>query len=97
LIFSEAVARRTTAQTARELARLSSDCSFLLTHLVRQKRGNQHWNNSEAKERLFSILDIKRQSEPCLRAFPVGWYGGLPNADIFNPKNFCFDGPINSN
>jgi hypothetical protein len=84
---------KTTTETARKLARLSSDCSFLLTHLVRQNNGI---STRIAKSRLFSILDLDGdKSEPCLKASSVGWYGAV-NPKVFNPLTLKFDGPVKS-
>jgi hypothetical protein len=41
----------------RELARLSTDCSFLLTHMVRQN-GDPQKTDDEAKRDLQSILGL---------------------------------------
>jgi hypothetical protein len=85
---------RTTAEIARELARLSSDCSFLLTHLIRQNDGR---TDADAKHILSLILDVtSRQPRPKLLASYVGWYGANTAANIFNPITSNFDGPNNS-
>lgn len=82
------------AEIARKLARLSSDCSFLLTHLVRQNDGK---SNTEARKRLHSILDVgKSQPKPCLIASQVGWYSRARSAGVFDPETGEFDGQIDS-
>lgn len=84
---------KTTANIARELARLSSDCSFLLTHLVRQNDG---LSNTKARNTLLSILAKgKRRPKPRLHASPVGWYSKL-SPNVFNPEIGGFDCPIDS-
>lgn len=85
---------KTNVKIARELARLSSDCSFLLTHLVRQNDGK---NNTKAKDILLSILAVgKSRRKPRLDASPVGWYSVARNANVFDPETGEFDGPIDS-
>jgi hypothetical protein len=83
---------KTTAEVAKELARLSSDCSFLLTHLIRQ---NDEKSDSNAKNILSLILDLSgKPPKPLLKASNSGWYGtATPN--IFNPVTRIFDGPSN--
>ena len=74
---------------ARKLARLSSDCSVLLTHMIRQNDGR---TDKESKDILRSILGIsEKQPSPNLKAFPVGWYS-VANASIYNPETGKFDG-----
>ena len=81
------------AEVARDLARLSSDCSFLLTHLVRQNDGR---SDAEAKAITSSILSIGvAPSSPLLRASNVGWYSAA-GANIYNPVSQAFDGVANS-
>lgn len=85
---------RTNATTARELARLSSDCSFLLSHLIRQ---NDNRSDNTAKRCLESILDLQSFiPNPILKATPVGWYSSATNANIYNPISRRFDGSVNS-
>lgn len=80
---------KTNAEIARELARLSPDCSFLLTHLVRQNDGR---SNIRARKILCSILDVDAKApKPFLKASPVGWYG-TASANVFNPLTCEFDG-----
>jgi hypothetical protein len=84
---------RTNAAIARELARISSDCSFLLTHLVRQ---NGKRRDAEARGILLSILDADtRRPKPHLKASPVGWYS-VASPKVFNPETCKFDGSVES-
>jgi hypothetical protein len=84
---------KTTAEVAKELARLSSDCSFLLTHLVRQ---NDEKSDADAKEILSSILDLaSTPPRPMLKASNSGWYG-TASPNIFNPVTRDFNGQNNS-
>jgi hypothetical protein len=81
------------AEVSRDLARLSSDCSFLLTHLVRQNNG---LNDSAARKILHSILNVDRKPpKPLLRASTVGWYS-VASPKVFDPETYEFDGPIDS-
>ncbi len=81
------------AEIARKLARLSSDCSFLLTHLVRQNDGR---SDIAAKRALLSILDVgSKPASPCLRASAVGWYSKV-SPNVFDPETGEFDRPLNS-
>jgi hypothetical protein len=83
---------KTNAKIARELARLSSDCSFLLTHLIRQNDGRI---NKESRKAIKSILDLTGDPpKPVLKASKVGWYGSV-NANIYNPLTGQFDGRSN--
>lgn len=84
---------KTTAEVARELAKLSSDCSFLLSHLVRQ---NDEKSDVDAKNILSLILDLAgRPPQPKVKASTSGWYGSV-SPNIFNPVTGAFDGPTNS-
>lgn len=81
------------AEMARELAKLSTDCSFLLTHLIRQHEGR---TSTDAKAVLKSILSIDDWlQEPLLRAGDVGWYS-FAGANLFNPVTSKFDASANS-
>ncbi|MFZ3071851.1 MAG: hypothetical protein WA162_01260 [Thermodesulfobacteriota bacterium] len=85
---------KTNTETARELARLSSDCSFLLSHLIRQ---NDSRADKDPKETLELILDLYGfPYNPSLKASSVGWYGSATNANIYNPVSGKFDGSNNS-
>ncbi|BEQ12999.1 hypothetical protein [Desulfoferula mesophila] len=85
---------KTTNMIARELARLSSDCSFLLTHLIRKSDDK---NNGNPKNVLRSILGLNNNpSNPILKASLVGWYAAAANANIYNPLTGKFDGKHNS-
>lgn len=78
----------TDAALARELAKNSSDCSFLLTHLIRQ---NENKSDADAQEILVSILDLKSASpNPMLKSSAVGWYG-TSSPHIFDPATMDFD------
>lgn len=78
---------QTNAEQARELAKNSSDCSFLLTHLIRQNGGK---SDGESRNALSSILDISSTPpQPKINASIVGWYGtSTPN--IYNPRTDGF-------
>ncbi len=81
------------AEMARRLARLSPDCSFLLTHLVRQNDGR---SNAVARNVLRTILDVaSAQPEPRLRASQVGWYASA-SPSVFDPETGEFDGLVNA-
>jgi hypothetical protein len=85
---------KTTAETARELARLSSDCSFLLTHLVRQNDGR---SDEKARSILESILNVrKKAATPCLRSSSIGWYSLASGALIYNPTSGKLDADCES-
>ena len=74
---------------ARKLARLSSDCSFLLTHMIRQNDGR---TDKESRDILRSILGIsEKRPSPNLKASPVGWYS-VAKASVYNPETGKFDG-----
>lgn len=80
---------KASSNEARKLARLSSDCSFLLPHMIRQNDGR---TDKESKDILRSILGIsEKQPSLNLKAFPVGWYS-VANAPIYNPETGKFDG-----
>ena len=76
------------ARDAKELARLSTDCSFLLTHLVRQNDGR---SDKDASAILAKILDVASRKAPKLKASKVGWYSSAA-AKVFNPVTDEFDG-----
>jgi hypothetical protein len=81
---------KTNADIAKELARQSSDCSFLLTHLVSQNDGR---NDAEARDTLLSILALGRNlSSPFLKATNVGWYASLQDVFKFDPATGRLDG-----
>lgn len=83
---------KTNAEEASELAKISSDCSFLLTHLIRQ---NDMRSDKDAKRILELILDIYNTPQnPNLKASVVGWYGTSTSASIFNPSTGKLDGSI---
>ncbi len=84
---------QSTASTARELARTSADCSFLLTHLIRQNDGR---SEAQALSILQSILNLDGiNPAPMLRASKVGWYSHS-TPYVFNPETHEFDGIVNN-
>ncbi|WP_368163654.1 hypothetical protein [Aeromonas sp. R6-2] len=84
---------QTNADEARELARNSSDCSFLLTHLIRQNAGR---GDIDARNILMAILDMANTpASPLLKASSVGWYG-TSTPDVFNPITGNLDGDISN-
>ncbi len=83
---------KTNAEQANELARNSSDCSFLLTHLIRKKDKD---SDEDSRHILEQILDIQSSSsQPMLKASKVGWYGTSDCANVFNPATGNLDGII---
>jgi hypothetical protein len=85
---------KTNASVARELARLSTDCSFLLTHLVRQNDGR---SDQKAKGILESILSLGRKpAKPLLKCSSIGWYSSASGSLIYNPESGKFDSNWNS-
>jgi hypothetical protein len=78
---------KTSAQRARELARQSTDCSFLLTHLIRQN-GDHPKSDRDARATLLAILGLAPAGSPTLRGAPVGWYSAISKA---HGKASCFD------
>ena len=80
---------KTEPETARELARLSSDCSFLVSHLIRQNDGK---DDGKAREVLMAILNVQgTPPKPVVRGSKVGWYG-TAQPYIFNPATLKRDG-----
>lgn len=80
---------QTTAAVSKELSRQSADCSFILSHLVRQ---NGDRTDDDAKKILSLILNVEQSSaEPFLKSSSTGWYSSSP-ANIFNPTTRKFDG-----
>lgn len=83
---------QTNADQAKELAKNSSDCSFLLTHLIRQNDGR---SDGDARDILKKIMNLHDSSSlPMLKASKVGWYGTCENAIAFNPVTGNLDGTI---
>lgn len=76
---------KASVEEARKLAALSSDCSFLLTHLIRQT-GNPPRSDDEAAKVLAHILGSKGR-QPLLRGSSVGWYSSATHTYIYNPKS----------
>jgi hypothetical protein len=66
-----------TITQAKKLAHLSSDCSFLLTHLIRKNDQQDEKQALSPQNKLVSILSINDNSQPNLNAHEVGWYGCL--------------------
>ncbi len=84
---------RANAAMARDLASLSSDCSFLLTHLIRQNDGR---GDAAARNILLSILNIDEdEPQPLLQAAPVGWYSAA-SPSVYDPEADEFHGPLNT-
>jgi len=68
---------------ALKLAKLSVDCGFLITHLIRQADG---LSDSDARKRLLSILDASSDSPaPVLKASNSGWYSTCSGAYVYDP------------
>lgn len=79
---------KASAATARTLARLSPDCSFLLTHLVRQNDGR---SDADARSILGLILDLAAGgASPRLNASPAGWYSAALAA-VFSPATMALE------
>jgi hypothetical protein len=73
---------------ARDLARQSTDCSFLLTHMVRQN-GERPKSDREARAILLSILGLAPRGPASLRGGTVGWYSSAA-ANVFDPASGAF-------
>lgn len=79
----------TSADEAKELAKNSSDCSFLLTHLVRQ---NNSMSDGSAQNILDLILDVHGSPpSPRLKSSSTGWYSSA-SANIYDPRTLDFSG-----
>lgn len=86
---------KASSDEARKLARLSSDCSFLLTHMIRQNDGR---TDKKSRKILRSILGIsEKRPSPNLKASPVGWYSVAKSVSVYNPETGKFDGNGNVN
>lgn len=82
----------TQRENAEKIGRESLDCSFLLTHLIRQDKGR---SDDKSKDILEKILDIySTDPKPKLEAHKTGWYGTNSGTHIFNPITKTFDGII---
>ncbi len=80
---------------AEKLAALSSDCSFLLSHLIRQN-GDNSKTNQQAYDILRLILDLDNLNPtPLLKSSKVGWYSALDNPRVFDPSSKYFSCPEN--
>lgn len=89
----EYILPKTSANENKKLGELSSDCSFILTHLIRQ---NDQKNDKEAKQILDLILDINSETpSPRLKASSVGWYASA-GAKLFNTLTKEFDEQVES-
>lgn len=87
---------KTNQKQSRELALDSIDCSFILTHLIRQ---NDDKTDEQARDMLVDILDINNKCKsPKLISSDVGWYSSSSTStcNIYNPKNNDFSGKINT-
>jgi len=79
---------KTNFSSSFELAKLSNDCSFLLTHLIRQNDGK---TDEQAKDILSQILDLfATDPKPILKASGTGWYH-TSTANIYNPTSGQFE------
>lgn len=75
---------KATCEQQQILAKLSSDCSPLLTHLVRQNDGK---SDADAQNILRSILGLVPGTTPSLRASITGWYGSESvTPRVFSPE-----------
>jgi len=79
---------RASVEDARRLARLSNDCSFLLTHMIRQNTRPPR-SDEAAKKILLSILGVSGGKPPVLKAGRVGWYSSV-SAAVFDPEQDDF-------
>lgn len=80
---------KASAADAQELAKLSSDCSFMLSHLIRQNAGR---SDAEALGILKLILDVDGVSgTPMLKAASTGWYASA-GANVYDPLTGKMDG-----
>ncbi len=73
---------KTSGHIARALASKSIDCSFLLTHLIRQ---NDKKSDLKAREILEKILGLhgSTKGKRMLEASPQGWYASSKTADVW--------------
>jgi hypothetical protein len=72
---------------SEKLARLSQDCSYLLTHLIR-KNNEQILTDQNASQVLQSILNIgvsQSTKNPVLLGNQIGWYGICDKAKLYQP------------
>lgn len=78
---------QTDAQTAIDLAIASQDCSFLLTHLVRQNAGKP---DEAARNDLLSILNLANAAPSAvLKSRITGWYGSTLSK-VYDPSSCGF-------
>lgn len=74
---------KATVDDARKLSALSSDCSFLLSHLIRQ---NGDLTDDAASKTLRSILSIDNPDyKPILKNGATGWYSSC-EAKLYQPN-----------
>ena len=78
---------KTTKSEADRLAALSIDCSFMLSHLIRQRQDSKIINSDdEAKKKLTSILALDSpKNQMVLKSNKIGWYKDL-DAKIHDPE-----------
>jgi hypothetical protein len=80
---------KATKVQSSQLAHLSSDCSFLLSHLIRQN-SEANRSDNQALFLLKSILGLAEDSvaiKPTLKASTTGWFGACKSAKIYSPDN----------
>ncbi|HSW69785.1 MAG TPA: hypothetical protein VLI69_06525 [Gammaproteobacteria bacterium] len=76
---------QSTKDQTEKLARLSSDCSYLLTHLIR-KNNKDILTDNDASKILQLILNINNHSKnPMLIGGNIGWYGACGSAKLYQP------------
>lgn len=77
---------KATKDEIEKLAQLSTDCSFILSHLIRQNTGSIK-NDKDARNALISILDLSNSKpKPLIESGNTGWYGTL-NAKVHDPSS----------
>ncbi|MEN6428460.1 MAG: hypothetical protein ABFE13_24195 [Phycisphaerales bacterium] len=75
---------KATYEQQQAIGKLSSDCSPLLTHLVRQNDGR---SDADARRTLHSILGLWPETTPKLLARHTGWYGSESvTPRVFSPE-----------
>lgn len=76
---------KSTKDQTEKLARLSSDCSYLLTHLIRKNNG-RILTDDDASQVLRSILNLGSDTgSPMLNGGSIGWYGSCGGAKLYQP------------
>ncbi len=72
-------------EDTKKLVRLSQDCSYLLTHLIR-KNDEKISSDEDASAALQSILGINdADSNSKLIGSVIGWYGSCGGAKLYQP------------